>query len=149
MRPTRHGKGLVVTAPVRQGGVILVDAPFAACQARGSRARALACAACGVYLSSAGGQLAHGLLSSGVDDDDDGDGAQTLLRLVAGAADAAAGPRLARGATLLPPRPCPGGCSDELYCSDACARSDWETGHALLCGGADPECVAFGRVAGG
>lgn len=104
------------------------------------------CAACGVYVSSAGGQLAHGLLSrgdgDGDDDDDDDDGANvgTLLRLVAGGTDdGAAGPRLRGGATLPPPRPCPGGCSDELYCGDACAAADWETGHALLCGGADPE----------
>ena len=104
------------------------------------------CAACGVYVSSAGGQLAHGLLSrgdgDGDDDDDDDDGANvgTLLRLVAGGTDdGVAPPRLRGGATLPPPRPCPGGCSDELYCGDACAAADWETGHALLCGGADPE----------
>jgi len=77
-----------------------------------------------------------------------------------GEAAAAPPPSLPPG--LLPrPRPCPGGCSDELYCSPECAAADWgeaeeeeeeaegEAGerrrrrrgagsHRLLCGGADP-----------
>ncbi|KAL6844543.1 hypothetical protein ACP4OV_026216 [Aristida adscensionis] len=34
---------------------------------------------------------------------------------------------------------CPGGCEGELYCSQSCADSDWESYHSLLCTGSKTE----------
>jgi hypothetical protein len=140
VRPTRHGKGLVVTRAVAAGEVVLVDRPLVSLQAAASRAVALACARCCAYLASPGGQLAHGLLSRGADC-----GEGDWLRLAAGERGAGAGPPLAGGGgrgpppSLPAPHPCVGGCSDDLYCSPECATADWEGGHALLCGGESPE----------
>ena len=65
VRPTRHGKGLHVTAGVRAGAVVLVELPLVAAATAASRAQALACGRCAAYLASPGGQLAHGLLTRG------------------------------------------------------------------------------------
>ncbi|GJN01663.1 hypothetical protein PR202_ga18944 [Eleusine coracana subsp. coracana] len=34
---------------------------------------------------------------------------------------------------------CPGGCEGELYCSQSCADSDWDSYHSLLCTGSRTE----------
>ncbi|KAF8649563.1 hypothetical protein HU200_064257 [Digitaria exilis] len=34
---------------------------------------------------------------------------------------------------------CPGGCEGELYCSQSCADSDWDSYHSLLCTGSKTE----------
>ena len=31
--------------------------------------------------------------------------------------------------------PCPGGCSDEVYCGAECAQRDWHQSHSALCTG--------------
>ncbi|CAN6229664.1 unnamed protein product [Urochloa humidicola] len=34
---------------------------------------------------------------------------------------------------------CPGGCEEELYCSQSCSDSDWDSYHSLLCTGSKTE----------
>ncbi|NP_001149542.1 MYND finger family protein [Zea mays] len=40
---------------------------------------------------------------------------------------------------LPPVVACPGGCEGELYCSQSCADSDWDSYHSLLCAGSKTE----------
>ena len=164
VRPSPHGgKGLFLTAPVRRGQPILCEAPLAAApQGFRSRARALACGACGAHAGGAAAQAAHALLSAGRAEDSQ---VPALLRLVAGLDAVPGAPPLrppARGSGWEPappppgPTPCPGGCPHELYCSPACAASDWAACHGAVCGGdgaADPARAAaadaLAGVAGG
>ncbi|KAL1197499.1 Histone-lysine N-methyltransferase ATXR2 [Cardamine amara subsp. amara] len=34
---------------------------------------------------------------------------------------------------------CPGGCQEVFYCSESCAKADWESSHSLLCTGEKSE----------
>ncbi|CAH2053070.1 unnamed protein product [Thlaspi arvense] len=36
---------------------------------------------------------------------------------------------------LPSPLACPGGCQEAFYCSESCAKADWESSHSLLCTG--------------
>jgi hypothetical protein len=167
VRPSPHGgKGLFVTAAVKEGHPLLLDAPLAALpQGFSSRARALACSACGRHAGGPAAAAAHALLSSGAAQ---GEHVPALLRLVAGVDSLPDAPVLKRAAA--PPTPsspggggrgewalpaptptvCPGGCTQELYCSRACAAADWATCHGAVCGGdgvTEPERAgAAGRL---
>ena len=153
------GKGLFVTEAVKAGAPLLVDAPLvAAPQGFRSRARALACSACGAHAGGPAAQAAHALLASGRAPGPD---VPALLRLVAGLDSLPAGAPQVRGTAAASggsapgggrgggggggggawglassaPTPCPGGCAHELYCSPACAAADWAACHGAVCGG--------------
>ncbi|CAN8270382.1 unnamed protein product [Cochlearia groenlandica] len=40
------------------------------------------------------------------------------------------------------PLPCPGGCQEAFYCSESCAKADWESSHSLLCTGERSESMS-------
>ncbi|KAL2610826.1 hypothetical protein R1flu_022518 [Riccia fluitans] len=42
---------------------------------------------------------------------------------------------------LSPITNCPGGCSEDVYCSDVCADEAWRAYHSLLCTGPNSLCV--------
>ncbi|MCO5602946.1 hypothetical protein L7F22_057087 [Adiantum nelumboides] len=42
--------------------------------------------------------------------------------------------------TLSPVISCIGGCEDEFYCSDVCAKAAWDSYHSLLCSGLASLC---------
>ena len=114
---------------------------------------ALACGRCFRYVGSVEEQVARRLLARVAAAGD----AQDAAAAGAGAADDEPAaepltfdpaplnlPALAQGSATLPrsdafPLPatvaCPGGCTDEVFCSAACADAAWKDHHCLLCTG--------------
>ncbi|KFK39502.1 hypothetical protein AALP_AA3G252100 [Arabis alpina] len=43
---------------------------------------------------------------------------------------------------LPSPLSCPGRCQEAFYCSESCAKTDWETSHSLLCTGERSETIS-------
>eukprot|EP00899_Mesostigma_viride_P010240 jgi/Mesvir1/19217/Mv11526-RA.1 len=159
------GKGVVASKAFREGDVILKERFLVGAQHTANKAEALVCSHCMCYVGSIELQIARRILhedfvygqgASGGDCEDfdegeDQDGEDEPMQDSKDAAPVGSKEQaimmahcLLDGSLKLPQshlfplpsvQPCPGGCTDEVYCSEKCATAAWQLHHLLLCSG--------------
>ncbi|GAB4823261.1 hypothetical protein N2152v2_010307 [Parachlorella kessleri] len=147
------GKGVFATkasltvfvSDFNAGSVLITEPPLVGIQHNSNRTAALVCSHCFQYLGSVETQIGVRLaaLQGEAELDGEADGAPGRGEGVGGVADnEELIYALLTGDLNLPltdqvPLPevvlCPGGCSDDKYCSERCAQAAWQQYHSLLC----------------
>ncbi|GJP36281.1 hypothetical protein CLOM_g20809 [Closterium sp. NIES-68] len=147
------GRGVFADVDFKEGDVVLQEPPLVAMQHSHNRARALVCSHCLRFIGPLELAAARLLMwQKGMREEEDkgesdeGKEAEEENREEADAAAAKAEgviQQLSSGQLKLPfaecagvlpsAVACPGGCTQEVFCSSTCATSAWAEGHAMLC----------------
>ncbi|CAI5964501.1 unnamed protein product [Closterium sp. NIES-65] len=159
------GRGVFADVDFKEGDVVLQEPPLVSMQHSHNRARALVCSHCLRFIGPLEQAVARLLtwqkgmreeeeVEKGEEDQEDAkedkeekEGEEGSKEESPGAAAAVEGfiEQLSSGQLKLPHAecvgtlpsavPCPGGCTQETFCSATCATSAWADGHAMLCVG--------------
>ncbi|CAI5464978.1 unnamed protein product [Closterium sp. Yama58-4] len=154
------GRGVFADVDFKEGDVVLQEPPLVSMQHSHNRARALVCSHCLRFIGPLEQAVARlltwhkGMREEGEEGDEDQEegkeqegvekGKEGSKEELPGAAAADTFIEQLSGGQLKLPHaecvgalpsavPCPGGCTQEVFCSSTCATSAWTDGHAMLC----------------
>ncbi|CAI5466347.1 unnamed protein product [Closterium sp. Yama58-4] len=161
------GRGVFAEVDFKEGDVVLQEPPLVSMQHSHNRARALVCSHCLRFIGPLEQAVSRLLTwQKGMREEEEGEADEEEDQEEAkeekeekkgeeGQEDESPGARaaerfiehLSSGQLKLPHAecvgalpsavPCPGGCTQETFCSSICATSAWADGHAMLCLGHD------------
>ncbi|CAI7910911.1 unnamed protein product, partial [Closterium sp. NIES-53] len=151
------GRGVFADVDFKEGDVVLQEPPLVSMQHSHNRAQALVCSHCLRFIGPLEQAVARLLTwqkgmreeeegDEGEEDQEESKGEERKDEETLGGGGAAAErfiEQLSSGQLKLPHAecvgalppavPCPGGCTQEVFCSSTCATSAWADGHAMLC----------------
>ncbi|XP_062184417.1 histone-lysine N-methyltransferase ATXR2 [Phragmites australis] len=154
----KHGKGVCATKDFAEGDFVLKDRMLVGAQHSLNKVDCIVCSYCFRFIGSIEFQIGRRLylqsIGASIDGTNDRHCHESGVGSSIGCSGATKGnsntvPQevlmsLMTGDTSLPFTDqfglpsvvaCPGGCEGELYCSQSCADSDWDSYHSLLCTG--------------
>ncbi|CAO2824445.1 unnamed protein product [Amaranthus hypochondriacus] len=158
------GKGVYADAEFKAGELVLKDQMLVGSQHTGNKMDCYVCASCFRFIGSIELQIGRKLYFDKLgapssnhchSDSSDGEDASCAVENNHGECSTSGSQNkiplsqeviesLVDGQLSLPysekfplplPTPCCGGCGEEYYCSQNCAKIDWETSHSILCMG--------------
>ncbi|KAK9805419.1 hypothetical protein WJX73_003394 [Symbiochloris irregularis] len=128
------GKGVFARQGVSEDELLFRERALVGAQHSSNKAEILACSQCFCFVGSIEAQIAWRLTN-------EGHAGGTVQRLQQGLKLP-----FSDQFSLPPIVSCPGGCTDEVYCSRACADAAWTEHHSLLCCGRDDQGSAQQRT---
>ncbi|KAL6651985.1 hypothetical protein ACP70R_010910 [Stipagrostis hirtigluma subsp. patula] len=158
----KHGKGVCANKDFAEGDLILKDQMLVGAQHSLNKIDCIVCSYCFRFIGSIEFQIGRRLYLQSIASSIDGTYERHCHGNDVGSSSSCSGATkgnsnavpqevlisLMDGDTSLPFTDqfglppvvaCPGGCEGELYCSQSCAESDWESYHSLLCTGSETE----------
>ncbi|GJN26364.1 hypothetical protein PR202_gb14290 [Eleusine coracana subsp. coracana] len=159
---SKHGKGVCANKDFDEDDLILKDQMLVGAQHSLNKLDCIVCSYCFRFIGSVEFQIGRRLYLHSIGTDNDGaferhchgndvgsstscSGAtnvnanavpqEVIMSLMAGDMQLPFTDQFALPSVVA----CPGGCEGELYCSQSCADSDWDSYHSLLCTGSRTE----------
>ncbi|WVZ87279.1 hypothetical protein U9M48_033940 [Paspalum notatum var. saurae] len=158
----KHGKGVCANKDFAEGDLVLKDQMLVGAQHSLNKIDCVVCSYCFRFIGSIEFQIGHRLYLQSLGASVDGTNERHCHGSHAGSSTGCSGATngnssavpqevimsLMDGDMSLPLTDqfclpsvvaCPGGCEEQVYCSQSCADSDWDSYHSLLCTGSKTE----------